>query len=81
MDPGDMQAAFNAPQHDVDPLFLEETLRFLDDACSSWRELADRWIEAADHARAADALQHLQRCEARRLAALAALRRWRSSGD
>lgn len=53
--------------------YLEEAMRFLDDACNSWRALAVHWTEAGDDERAREALESVKQCELRRLRIVAAL--------
>ena len=79
MNPGDTSPARKPLQHDGEPLFLQEALRFLDDASSSWRALAARWLEAGNGQRAADAMKRARQCETQRAAVLAALERHRTS--
>jgi len=46
-----------------DRLYLVEAVRFMEDACKSWRALAVHWTEAGDHDRASEAMANVQSCE------------------
>jgi len=79
-DMADMADSRRTADLEAHALFLNEALRFLEDACRSWHALATRWTEAGDLKRAADALEHAQECERRRIEVLAALGEPRQAG-
>ena len=60
-------------QPGADRAYFLEAMRFLEDACNSWRALAAHWTEAGNPEQAADALARVQQCELQRDRLLAAM--------